>query len=89
MHGDVISLEEDRHPGEPLLKPVMTGGRRLHPPVPLGELQAHAARELQRLPSSLRRLDPVATYPVDLSHALVRLVRDFDERLGARQTQAT
>jgi nicotinate phosphoribosyltransferase len=89
MHGDVISLEEDRHPGEPLLKQVMTAGRRLHPPVPLGELQAHAARELQRLPSSLRRLDPVATYPVDLSHALVRLVRDFDERLGARQTQAT
>jgi nicotinate phosphoribosyltransferase len=89
MTGDLISLEEDRHPGEPLLKAVMTQGRRLDPPVPLGELQAHAARELQRLPGSLRRLDPAATYPVEVSHALVRLVRQVDERLRARETQAT
>ena len=85
MSGDVISLEDDRQPGEPLLKPMMKQGRRLAPP-PLGELQAHAARELQRLPEPLRRLDRAATYPVEISRSLVRLASEVDERLEARKT---
>jgi nicotinate phosphoribosyltransferase len=86
MSGDVISLEDDRQPGEPLLKPMRKQGRRSTPPPPLGELQAHAARELQRLPEPLRRLDRAATYPVEISQSLVRLASEVDERLEASKT---
>ena len=87
MHGDVISSRRTATRASRCSKG--DDGGRVAPPVPAGELQAARGEELQRLPSSLRQLDPAATYPVDLSHALVRLVRDFDERLGARETQAT
>ena len=57
MSGDVLSLEDDRQPGEPLIQPVMQGGRRLAPSPTLAEIRARAARELARLPEPLRQLD--------------------------------
>ena len=87
MAGDVLSLEDDRQPGEPLIRQVMRAGRRLAPSPTLTEIRALAARELERLPEDLRRLNPETSYPVEVADALVRLAADVDRRL-ARDEEA-
>ena len=81
MTGDVLSTEDDVHDGEPLIHPVMHGGRRLGPPAKLTEIREHAARELERLPEPFRRLDPVASYPVRVAEPLVLLAAEVDRRV--------
>jgi nicotinate phosphoribosyltransferase len=81
MSGDVLAVETDKVPGEPLLQPVMQGGRRLKSPS-LADSRAHAARELARLPEPFRRLEPGASYPVKVSNTLTALAAEVDRRLG-------
>jgi len=81
MSGDVLAVETDKVPGEPLLQPVMQGGRRLKSPS-LADSRAHAARELARLPEPFRRLEPSASYPVKVSNTLTALAAEVDRRLG-------
>jgi nicotinate phosphoribosyltransferase len=78
MAGDIISLESDKQPGEPLIEPVMQTGRRLAPSPTLAQIRERAARELERLPEPLRRLQTGASYPVEVSDALKRLAADVD-----------
>ncbi|MBL8662215.1 MAG: nicotinate phosphoribosyltransferase [Candidatus Odyssella sp.] len=80
IEGDTLSLESESHPGEPLLRPVMRAGRRVPPRPGLDECRAHAARELRRLPPSLRALSPGATCSVIVADALVRLAAEADRR---------
>jgi nicotinate phosphoribosyltransferase len=82
MAGDVISIESDRHDGEPLIEQVMQGGRRIAPSLALAEIRAHAARDLARLPERLRRLEPQGAYPVQVADALARLAGEVDRRLA-------
>ena len=86
MSGDVVSIESDKQAGEPLLQLVMRGGRRVGSQVTLLDCRARAARELSRLPQALRRLEPAATYPVEVAPALKHLAGEVDRRL-ARQEQ--
>jgi nicotinate phosphoribosyltransferase len=63
----------------------MQGGRRLGPPPTLAEIREHAASELARLPEPLRRLDPAASYPVQVAEPLVRLAAEVDRRIDQRE----
>jgi nicotinate phosphoribosyltransferase len=83
MSGDILCLETERHSGEPLLHPVMQGGRRLAAGPGLAEIRARAARELARLPEPLRQLASSAPYPVRIGEGLARLAEDVDTRLRA------
>ena len=74
MFGDIVSVETDTQPGEPLLVQVMKDGGRLAPAETLTAIRARAARELGRLPEPLRRLEP-ALYPVAIADALEELGR--------------
>jgi len=87
MAGDVISIEDDVQPGEPLIQPVMQGGQRMAPWPTLVDIRARAARELERLPESLHRLEPGASYSVQVADALVRLATEVDRRLAESETQ--
>jgi nicotinate phosphoribosyltransferase len=80
MARDVVTLEADRGEGETLLEPVMRAGRRLRPSPPLSALRAHAARNLARLPQSLRRLEHVPPYTVEISPALRALAAEVDRQ---------
>ena len=82
MVGDTLSVESDSQQGEPLIRPFMRAGKRVSPAPTLGEIRAHAARELELLPVPLRELTPDATYPVQLGDALVDLAAKFDRRLA-------
>jgi nicotinate phosphoribosyltransferase len=81
MAGDILSLEHDDQPGERLIELVMQGGKRLKPAPTLAEIRARAARDLERLPEPLRRLEPGASYPVEVSEALRRLAAEVDGRM--------
>src|SRR6266851_3816167 len=83
MTGDVLSVEDDRQPGEPLIRPVMQAGRRLAASPTLAEIRARAAHDLERLPEGLRGLTPGTSYPVEVADALVRLASEVDRRLAA------
>lgn len=80
MAGDMLTLEGDRLDGEALIQPVMLGGRRVAPPVPLIESRAHAARELKHLPEPLRQLERGPDYPVQVSQAVRQLAQEVDAR---------
>jgi len=77
MARDVVTLENDPQPGEPLLFPVMRGGRRLAPPLSLADVRRHAAENLARLPEPLRRLDAF-DYRVEIAPALHELAAEVD-----------
>jgi nicotinate phosphoribosyltransferase len=81
MAGDILSLENDDRAGEPLIELVMQGGKCLEPAPTLAEIRARAARDLERLPEPLRRLEPGASYPVEVSEALQRLAAEVDGRV--------
>jgi len=76
--GDVIGLrDEDPPPGaEPLLVPVMRGGRRTEPPGTIAEARARFEADLERLPEEARRIrDPEAPEPA-ISEQLARLATE-------------
>ncbi|MCD6707265.1 MAG: nicotinate phosphoribosyltransferase [Thiobacillus sp.] len=77
MAGDMVTLETDSQPGEPLLIPVMRGGRRVAPAPSFAEVRRHAAENLARLPQALRRLEAF-DYQVEIAPALHDLVAEVD-----------
>jgi nicotinate phosphoribosyltransferase len=88
MAGDRIMLDQaasrfpaNRAGAEPLLEPVMRDGRRLRPSPSLDDVRTRAKRDLERLPESLRRLDPSADYPVEIGTDLVELAAQVDRGL--------
>ena len=89
MAGDRITLESTSSSAvatgagaEPLLDCVMRDGWRLRVSPSLDEIRARAKRELERLPEPLRRLEPDATYPVEIGADLVELAALVDSRIG-------
>ena len=85
MAGDTLSVENDDQDGNALIHRVMQAGKRVLPAPTLDEIRKHAARELQRLPASLRELEPGTTYPVQVGEALVEIAAEFDRRLTEQE----
>ncbi|MHC5005416.1 MAG: nicotinate phosphoribosyltransferase, partial [Planctomycetota bacterium] len=82
VRGDVICGLEEPATGQPLLQPVMRGGRRL-PAACLGleAIRSYAMAQLEQLPDDLRRIDHDAggvPYPVRFSDALTQARRDME-----------
>jgi nicotinate phosphoribosyltransferase len=74
MLRDTIGKFDEQLPGEPLLKPLIVGGRPVAT-VNLNESRLRLQQEMERLPESLRALEPAPVpYPVTISH---RLQDDF------------
>jgi nicotinate phosphoribosyltransferase len=89
MAGDVLSRDGDKHAGEPLIRLVMQGGKRMRPPLSLEEIRRHARRELELLPQALRPLVPGTIYPVEVADELKALAAEVDRRLQMRGATAT
>lgn len=84
MTADCVALEGDVQPGEPLLQPVMRGGRRTAPSVPLVELRRRTRSNLTRLPHELRGLAPAAAYAVTMAPSIRELADELDRRTALR-----
>jgi nicotinate phosphoribosyltransferase len=77
---DVVSLEGDPQPGEPLLIPVMKNGRRLAASEDLGMVRRRAASQLTKLPDSLAVLDKAPEpYRVEIAQAVRELADQVDQ----------
>lgn len=72
--GDLVAGADEPPPpdSEPLLAPVMRGGRRTGPSEPLSAIRDRARERIARLPDAVRRLVDPEPYPVRVSDALVR-----------------
>ena len=78
MCRDTLSVETDTKPGEPLIVPVLRGGKRIVPSPTLAQIRERAARDLARLPEPLRHLNEGASYPVTVADALTDLAAKTD-----------
>jgi nicotinate phosphoribosyltransferase len=84
MVGDMLSLEGHDQAGEPLISLVMKNGKRVAPAPSLDDIRRTAKHDLERLPEDLARLDPGATYPVEVADDLVKLAAAVDRRMQER-----
>ncbi len=80
MVSDILSTEDDNQEGEPLVRPIMLGGRRVAAPSSLHDIRAHAHDELGRLPKDLAALAPAAPYAVHVAANLELLAAAVDAR---------
>src|SRR5262249_15617168 len=92
MSGDILARDSPSLPspasgggmgggGEPLLQPVMQGGKRTQTAETLDAIRARVKRELERLPEPLRRLEAGTTYPVEVADELKTLAAEVDARM--------
>lgn len=76
---DRVQLADEPPRGEPLLQPVMRGGRRVGPAPTLAQSRAHCTAQLGLLPPALRGLAPAATpFSAEISAALRALAQAVD-----------
>ena len=81
---DVIGCEDETHlEAEPLLRCVMSGGKRTSALPGIQSVQASARERLNKLPQECRRLFGAEPYPVSFSSTLKRLLESVRQRLGA------
>jgi nicotinate phosphoribosyltransferase len=78
--GDTIGLVTDDLPGQPLLVPVMRGGRTIAPADTLESARARAAGQLAMLPAGLRGLDVEEPYTVEVGASVRALAEAVDRR---------
>ncbi|MEK6209060.1 MAG: nicotinate phosphoribosyltransferase [Pseudomonadota bacterium] len=78
LAGDIITVETDACPGEPLLEPVMTAGRRVAPPPPLDQVRGRMIAGMGKLPPRLRGLERAEPLPVAISSQLKALAAEAD-----------
>lgn len=79
LAGDCLGLEDHPHPGEVLLQPVMTGGRRLAPAESLAVLRERVNQQLAALPPELRTLTAAPPYAVEIAPELRELAAHLDQ----------
>ncbi|MBW7850139.1 MAG: nicotinate phosphoribosyltransferase [Rhodospirillales bacterium] len=84
MFQDTLALEGETFPGEPLLVPVMRGGRPLAPLPDLAAIRRHAAAQRDRLPDAVARLERGPPYEVRVSARVRALADEVDRRVAAQ-----
>ena len=83
---DLIALAAELPPGtgwEPMLKEMMTGGRRVRQSRPLGWLRQCFGEEFECLPKQHKFLRKPAAYEVDVSQVLQRLTTELSRTLAS------
>ncbi len=88
MAGDVLGLDGSEQAGEPLIELVMQDGKPMKPAPSFDEVRRHATHELERLPEALRRLEPGASYAVEVAADLVKLAAAVDSRVQGQQPRS-
>lgn len=80
MTGDILTLDGDQQPCNPLIRRVMSGGRRLTSSPALDQVRDYCQGQLASLPPPLRQLEEGPDYPVAVATALRDLAQQVDAR---------
>ncbi len=80
MSGDTVTVDNAPCAGQPLLQPVMQGGKTVPRQPMLIEAREYAKRQLNALPMPLRQLSHTPEYPVIISAELQALAKIVDEQ---------
>ena len=75
FHGDVVARDGEPCDGEPLLAPVLRGGKLIGKLPAVDEVRARCHRQLERLPRELLHLESAPAYPVHVSEGLEAALR--------------
>jgi nicotinate phosphoribosyltransferase len=78
LAGDLIALETEVCPGEPLLRQAMKDGRRTAAPASLEETRSRTLADLEKLPPQLRSLEAADPPTVVISARLRALAEETD-----------
>ncbi|HSC00222.1 MAG TPA: nicotinate phosphoribosyltransferase, partial [Burkholderiaceae bacterium] len=79
LRGDRLQRVDEAGAGQPLLQPVMRGGRRLAAAPSLEAIRAYHAAQMRALPAALRELEAApAPYGPEVSEAVRALARAVD-----------
>lgn len=81
ISGDIVTLETDSQPGEPLIRHFLKGGKRVDVAEPLVQSRERLAAQLECLPQHLRNLREEPSYPVGISGALEDLAGQADKEV--------
>ena len=77
----MVARSGECNTGEPLLRPVIIGGRLIEPLPPVQQARERAAGNLARLPEEMRALESGQPWPVQLSKDLAALVEQTRRKL--------
>jgi nicotinate phosphoribosyltransferase len=77
---DLLTLASDTDRGEPLIAPVMRGGRRLSPAEDLGTIRQRLSGQLDSLRPGIKLLASPEPYEVEVSDSLRDLAEEVDRR---------
>jgi nicotinate phosphoribosyltransferase len=83
--GDSITLADEAHAGEPLLREVMHGGRRTVASPTLAQIRQLCNARVAELPAGLQELGEgvgVSDYPTQVSDRIHTLAAQLDARAG-------
>lgn len=80
MSGDTVTVDNAPCAGQPLLQPVMQGGKTVTRQPMLIESREYAKRQLNALPAPLRQLSNTPDYPVIIAAELQALAKIVDEQ---------
>jgi len=86
--GDVITLADEKGPGEALLVKVMENGKINRALPSLSDIRASAANNLAKLPPKYKQLTNTPEYPVKLSSALEDLIKKLKRKLTQTEIKA-
>ncbi len=90
MESDVITLEDDKMPGEALLQPVMRNGKRLRSNVTLFEIRQRVADQLRQLPPGLLSLEcEEQHFPVSISDSLQEMARNLSLAYASKNSRSS
>lgn len=73
LAGDIIGLRNEKLEGEPILRKVMSKGKRLEPSEPLPKIRERFQEEFSMLGEEYKRLEDPSQFPVNLSSGLKKL----------------
>lgn len=82
---DVITLEDEKMEGEPLLVKFMEKGKLTKKLPELRDIRNTAAENLAKLPEQYKKLTNAPPYPVELSPKLRTLIRELKVKLRKRE----
>jgi nicotinate phosphoribosyltransferase len=78
---DVITLDDERYDGNPLLEKMIDRGKLTYDLPNLKEMREVAAKNVANLPEAYRNTTGMPTYPVELSQNLKDLIAKLEEKI--------